>query len=169
MAEEDRKAFLTCLYREYFELLYTIVKNRFPHQADDIICDLFCYRLLPLPLNTFEETFKYLDQFMIRCTINFCNTTYLRKSKKQLLKNTFCRNHMDKRSDFVLKTTEIMLDLKRTLDKLPARQEKVFLLHCYFGYKHIEIVQLCKDVTSESISKQVLYRAKKNLQRYFFE
>ena len=167
--EKDKKAFQAYLYEECFELLYSIVKNRFPYNADDVFGDLFCYRFLTFPLSVYKESFKYLNQFLIRCAINFCNTAYKKKSKKELLEKNYGMDYMNKQSNLILKASEIMLDLNRILKKIPTRQQKVFLLHCYLGYKHIEIVDICEDVNSESISKQLLYRAKRNLKRYFFQ
>ena len=151
--EKDRQAFQTCIYEESFELLFVIIKKRFPNRAEDVLSDLFCDRLFVLPLGVYENAIDHLTQFLIRCTINFCNSKYKKESKRQILNKFYENIHKSKSSSIMLTATEITMDLTKALQKIPERQEKVFLLHCYFGYKHTEIVRMSDDIDSNPLSR----------------
>jgi DNA-directed RNA polymerase specialized sigma24 family protein len=125
--------------------------------AEDIVADVFIDALKNWPTERFDKI-EDLEAFICRCVIN--------RSKNFRYRNRRLINIHDLPIDS-LSTINPMLKLDLDMDvltnMLPTKQREAFSLYSK-GYTHEEIMQMLQ-LSSEGASKNLIYYAKKRLQK----
>jgi RNA polymerase sigma factor (sigma-70 family) len=168
----DEQAFFTILYKEFFEPIYAIAKKRYPEHAEDIVQDYFCYKLLRIPLDRYAEILEYINAYLFKGAINYCETY----RSREVLRSTKYNNKQAGRSSLqYIKTSadvEYLLDIERALSQINPRQRSVIWLHYYEGYKYGEIANKLESKVTAGAMKQLarrgVFKLRKELRSYTY-
>ena len=157
------------LYEELFDMIYAIAKNRFPTDPEDVVHDFFVAKLFKVSPQKWQQVQGFLEPFIVRSLLNFCYTLSARKKRQaNALKNDqnpyVVNESSTTRNPATLLHNEI--DLEEALKAISSRQRIAFLLHYKSGYKYKEFAEVMEPGLSAGAAKQLVNRAKSNMQTW---
>lgn len=165
-SQKDVQRFWEYLLEKIFPIIYTTVCSRFPENADEYTYEVIEKKFLKISIEVYRRKMVYLIPFVLRTTINYCNTIHSRlkkKTERQVPMEDAFGNHQAVYDP--TRKVENGMDINAALASIPNMQAKAFILHHVEGYTYEEIAaQLGK--TKGAVS-QLMVRAKKNLRNFF--
>ena len=127
-------------YEKYADMLYRLALSHLknPHDAEDTVQDVFIKYMNHFLILKDEE---HERAWLIRTTVNRCY---------DLLKYNSKRNHMDldEINEIAAEEKELHTEIFQILEKLPAKNKTVIILHYLEGFSIEEIARMLHLSTS---------------------
>lgn len=127
-------------YEKYADMLYRLALSHLknPHDAEDTVQDVFIKYINHFSILKEEE---HERAWLIRTTVNRCY---------DLLKYNSKRNHMalDEINEIAAEEKELHTEIFQILEKLPAKNKTVIILHYLEGFSIEEIARMLHLSTS---------------------
>lgn len=127
-------------YEKYADMLYRLALSHLknPHDAEDTVQDVFIKYINHFSILKDEE---HERAWLIRTTVNRCY---------DLLKYNSKRNHMalDEINEIAAEEKELHTEIFQILEKLPAKNKTVIILHYLEGFSVEEIARMLHLSTS---------------------
>lgn len=127
-------------YEKYADMLYRLALSHLknPHDAEDTVQDVFIKYINHFSILKEEE---HERAWLIRTTVNRCY---------DLLKYNSKRNHMalDEINEIAAEEKELHTEIFQILEKLPAKNKTVIILHYLEGFSVEEIARMLHLSTS---------------------
>ena len=127
-------------YEKYADMLYRLALSHLknPHDAEDTVQDVFIKYINHFSILKDEE---HERAWLIRTTVNRCY---------DLLKYNSKRNHMalDEINEIAAEEKELHTEIFQILEKLPAKNKTVIILHYLEGFSIEEIARMLHLSTS---------------------
>lgn len=127
-------------YEKYADMLYRLALSHLknPHDAEDTVQDVFIKYINHFSILKDEE---HERAWLIRTTVNRCY---------DLLKYNSKRNHiaLDEVNEIAAEEKELHIEIFQILEKLPAKNKTVIILHYLEGFSIDEIARMLHLSTS---------------------